>query len=494
MSKKYDASDIEVILTDRERVQEKPNLYIPDKKFAGALHCIREIVDNAQDEVVNAGGTVDVYYDEVTREVKVVDTGRGMPLEKLAELCEVLHSSGKFSNDSSSAYGFSGGLNGVGNKIANFLSEYYSVKSERDGKFLYRYYEDGIFVKEESGKSDNHGTTIIFKLSDKYLKEVDKIKCKNIQKMIEEKTDCCEGLITKFHGITKDGKKINEKYVGLNIEKLMKKYMQPTSKTWSFTNHDKETDIELAFGYDTKAIEGSNVMGWTNFIYNKSGGTHVEAISDALYDFFRKYMYNRFFSDKEKKNFQIRKEDIKLGLCGVVVVKTTKDPAYQGQFKEFVTSEWLREEIVSFLYKKLNKLPDSDLQIIAKIIRDNIRARMSSQKARQQVKKVGNGLSRDRIEEYIPPKMGCTTDYMEVYLTEGKSAAGNVEKARYDFQAIYKLRGRVDNIYDLSMQELSKIGIIEDLSRIIGLVPGKPGTIIPDRVLALTDADPDGSK
>lgn len=45
MSKKYDASDIEVILTDRERVQEKPNLYIPDKKFAGALHCIREIVD-----------------------------------------------------------------------------------------------------------------------------------------------------------------------------------------------------------------------------------------------------------------------------------------------------------------------------------------------------------------------------------------------------------------------------------------------------------------
>ena len=111
-------------------------------------------MDNAQDEVVNAGGTVDVYYDEVTREVKVVDTGRGMPLEKLAELCEVLHSSGKFSNDSSSAYGFSGGLNGVGNKIANFLSEYYSVKSERDGKFLYRYYEDGIFEISSSQYRD----------------------------------------------------------------------------------------------------------------------------------------------------------------------------------------------------------------------------------------------------------------------------------------------------------------------------------------------------
>lgn len=45
MAKKYDASSIESYVEDRVRVQEKPNLYIPDKKFAGALHCIREIVD-----------------------------------------------------------------------------------------------------------------------------------------------------------------------------------------------------------------------------------------------------------------------------------------------------------------------------------------------------------------------------------------------------------------------------------------------------------------
>ena len=61
-----------------------------------------------------------------------------------------------------------------------------------------------------------------------------------------------------------------------------------------------------------------------------------------------------------------------------------------------------------------------------------------------------------------------------------------------DFQAIYMLRGKIDNIYDMKMSELSKIPIIDDLSRILGLVPGKRGTIIPDRVLGLTDADPDG--
>ena len=152
-------------------------------------------------------------------------------------------------------------------------------------------------------------------------------------------------------------------------------------------------------------------------------------------------------------------------------------------------SEPIKEELVAFLKKKLNKLPDSDKKEISKIIRDNIKARMSSQKARQQVKKVGNGLSRDRIEDYIPARMGCSTDYREVYITEGKSAGNHCEAAREDFQSIYKLRGKVDNIYDIAVSELSKIKIIEDLSRIIGIPPGKRGEVIPDRILVLTDAD-----
>ena len=114
---------------------------------------------------------------------------------------------------------------------------------------------------------------------------------------------------------------------------------------------------------------------------------------------------------------------------------------------------------------------------------------MSSQRARQQVKKVGNGLSKDRIDKLIPVKMGCTTKYNEVYITEGLSAGSQCEKARFDFQAVYMLRGKVDNIYDMSKAELAKIPIIEDLSRIIGIAPGKKGTILPDRILGLTDAD-----
>ena len=490
MARKYDASDIDILETDRERVQKQAHIYIPDKRLSGALHIIREVTDNAQDEVMNSSGEVTVTFDEVSREITVKDSGRGIPLEKLQELCEVLNSSGKFSKGKDSAYMNAGGLHGIGLKLANFLSEYFVITSIRDGKSITRYYEDGIFIKEKKESDSSHGTFVKLKLSDKYLKELDKMKCKHIQKLIEEKTDACPGLVTVFKGVTKDGKKIKEKYVGLSIKDLMKKYMKPTSKTWDFEYESKDgnTNVKLAFGYDSKATEGSNLMGWTNFIYNKEGGTHVDAISDTLFDVFRRYMLNNFLSDKEKKTLQIRREDIKLGLCGVCVLLTTT-PEFMGQYKEKMISETIKEEISNFLYKKLNKLSDSDMKDISKIIRDNIKARISSQKARMQVKKVGNGLSRDRIEEYIPPKMGCTTDYTEIYLTEGKSAGNQVEKARSDFQAVYKLRGKVDNIYDLAISEMSKIKIIEDLSRIIGLVPGKQGTIIPDRILALTDAD-----
>ena len=420
MARKYDASDIDILETDRERVQKQAHIYIPDKRLAGAIHIYREVVDNAQDEVLNSSGEVTVTFDEVTRELSVKDNGRGIPLEKLQELCEVLNSSGKFAKGKDSAYFNAGGLHGIGLKLANFLSDYFEITSERDGKSITRYYEDGIFIKEKKDKSSNHGTFIRLRLSDKYLKELDKMRCKHIQKMIEEKTDACPGLVTIFKGVTKDGKKIKEKYTGLTIKELMKKYMKPTSKTWDFEFESKDgnTSAKLAFGYDSKAIEGSNLMGWTNFIYNKEGGTHVDAISDTLFDVFKRYMLNNFFTDKEKKNLQIRREDVKLGLCGVVVLLTTT-PEFLGQYKEKMISENIKEEMSNFLYRKLNKLPDSDMKEISKIIRDNIKARMSSQKARQQVKKVGNGLSRDRIDDYIPPKMGCTTDYLEVYITEG---------------------------------------------------------------------------
>ena len=43
MAVKYDASSIEVLMDDRDRVVKQPHLYIPDKRLAGCLHLVREV-------------------------------------------------------------------------------------------------------------------------------------------------------------------------------------------------------------------------------------------------------------------------------------------------------------------------------------------------------------------------------------------------------------------------------------------------------------------
>ena len=45
MARKYDASDIDILETDRDRVQQQAHIYIPDKRLAGALHIVREVID-----------------------------------------------------------------------------------------------------------------------------------------------------------------------------------------------------------------------------------------------------------------------------------------------------------------------------------------------------------------------------------------------------------------------------------------------------------------
>ena len=114
MARKYDASDIDVLESDRERVQKQAHIYVCDKNVAGIKMCYRELIDNANDECLNCGydAQTDVTYDEVTQEITVKDNGRGIPLERLSDLCEKLNSSGKFSKGKDSAYFNAGGLNG----------------------------------------------------------------------------------------------------------------------------------------------------------------------------------------------------------------------------------------------------------------------------------------------------------------------------------------------------------------------------------------------
>ena len=138
MSKDYTVSDIKV-MEGLEAVRMRPGMYIGSTGSRGLHHMLWEIVDNAVDEAANGyADTVSVTLNK-DNSVTVEDNGRGIPVgihEKLGVsgvevVYTQLHAGGKFDND---AYGFSGGLHGVGASVVNALSEYVIVEVATEGK------------------------------------------------------------------------------------------------------------------------------------------------------------------------------------------------------------------------------------------------------------------------------------------------------------------------------------------------------------------------
>lgn len=112
---------------------------------------IREIIDNAFDEVIGGyGNRVKVtYFEDGAFEVQ--DSGRGLPVDigvdSTGQKCNgiylclgVIQSGGKFETDSKR---FSSGLNGVGASSSNHLSKRTDVKVYRDGKLYELSFKDG---------------------------------------------------------------------------------------------------------------------------------------------------------------------------------------------------------------------------------------------------------------------------------------------------------------------------------------------------------------
>ena len=113
----------------------RPGMYIgklgdgssPDD---GIYILLKEVLDNSIDEfVMGAGKTIEVSVQ--SSKVIVRDYGRGIPLGKLIDVVSKMNTGGKYDTR---AFKKAVGLNGVGTKAVNALSDYFKVESNRDGK------------------------------------------------------------------------------------------------------------------------------------------------------------------------------------------------------------------------------------------------------------------------------------------------------------------------------------------------------------------------
>ena len=119
----------------KEHIRMRPGMYI-GKLGDGTAHddgiyiLLKEVVDNCIDEYVMGYGK-NVEVSVRGKKVTVRDYGRGIPLGKVIDCVSKINTGGKYD---SKAFKKSIGLNGVGTKAVNALSDYFRVQSVRDGQ------------------------------------------------------------------------------------------------------------------------------------------------------------------------------------------------------------------------------------------------------------------------------------------------------------------------------------------------------------------------
>ncbi|HEX2533571.1 MAG TPA: ATP-binding protein, partial [Chitinophagaceae bacterium] len=157
----------------KEHIRLRPGMYIgklgdgssPDD---GIYVLVKEVMDNCIDEyTMGFGKTIEISIEGKT--VTVRDYGRGIPLGKVVDVVSKINTGAKYD---SKVFQKSVGLNGVGTKAVNALSDFFQVASVRDGKVKEAEFRRGVLVKEhkEARTSDENGTRVTFIPDDSIFK------------------------------------------------------------------------------------------------------------------------------------------------------------------------------------------------------------------------------------------------------------------------------------------------------------------------------------
>ena len=200
----------------------------------GIYILLKEILDNCIDEfVMGAGKTIEVIINE--NNVSVRDYGRGIPLGKVIDVVSKMNTGGKYD---SRAFKKSVGLNGVGTKAVNALSETFIVESIRENQTKKVKFEFGIVTEDSplEKSSKRRGTKVIFSPDRKIFKNF-KYRPEYVERMIKNYVFLNPGLTVDFNG---------EKFYSENgLKDLLEDQSNEKDLLYSII-HLKGEDIEIA--------------------------------------------------------------------------------------------------------------------------------------------------------------------------------------------------------------------------------------------------------
>ena len=473
----------------KEHIRLRPGMYIGklgdgSSTDDGIYVLVKEVIDNSIDEyVMGHGKTIEVKISD--HEVEVRDYGRGIPLGKVVDCVSKINTGGKYD---SAAFQKSVGLNGVGTKAVNALSDYFRVQSFREGKTKLAEFERGeVKTDARLKKSDEReGTLIAFKPDQSVFKNYH-FRPQYIESQIWNYAYLNTGLTINFNG---------KKYRSENgLADLLSKKVDAESLRYPII-HLRGNDIELAMSHGNQY--GEEYYSFVNGQYTTQGGTHLAAFREAVVDTVR----NVFSS----KKYDVA--DIRASIVAAISVRV-QEPVFESQTKTKLGSTdvapkgpSMRSFVGDFLKTQLDNYLRQHKDV-ADALQKRIEQSERERKEIAGIKKLANerakkaNLHNKKLRDcrlHLDDKPG-TEDRCEdtmIFITEGDSASGSITKSRdVQTQAVFSLRGKPLNCFSLTKKVVYENEEFNLLQHALNIEDGLDGLRYRKIVIA-TDADVDG--
>ena len=472
----------------KEHIRLRPGMYIGKLGDGSSIDdgiyiLIKEIIDNSIDEfIMGFGKKIKVQLIENT--IKIRDYGRGIPLSKLEDCVSKINTGGKYD---SQVFKKSVGLNGIGIKAVNALSEKFQIESIRDNQSLKLVYNRGeIFKKEESNDLDlKNGTIVEFIPDSEIFKKFNFIN-DYVETQILHYVYLNSGLSIYYN---------KRKFYSENgLKDLLANYTENQKISYPII-HLKDNDIEAAISHGYQY--GEEYYSFVNGQNTTSGGTHLAAFREAIVKTVRDYY---------KKDFDA--SDIRASIIASISIRI-QNSIFESQTKTKLGSTDINEEgltvrifINDFIKKHLDNYLHKNTDVSDELL-NRILQSQKERKALSGIKKIANqraktaNLHNKKLRDCkfhfndsnIDDELRLNTS---IFITEGDSASGSITKSRdVKTQAVFSLRGKPLNSYGLTKKIVYENEEFNLLQHALNVENGLDNLRY-NQIIIATDADVDG--